>query len=186
MFISLGGNCSIAYQLNKYDLRTHAYPFDWCKINSKQLLQVLKSNFKNFSILEFKKYSENHKLIADGTININQGSVILKNKYNIQFAHELKRDDEILEYQNKLSNRIHRFNTLKIPTFIRIETENLNNDKIKIYQNIEIELSKYFDNYKLILISKFKYESEKIVWYPLEFTSDWTYSNLDWETILME
>ena len=81
MFISLGGNCSIAYQLNKFDLRTHAYPFDWCKINSKQLLQVLKSNFKNYHILEFKKYSDNHKLIADkliadGTINIDQGSVI--------------------------------------------------------------------------------------------------------------
>ncbi len=37
MFISLGGNCSVCYQLNKYNIRTVAYPFDWCKISINQV-----------------------------------------------------------------------------------------------------------------------------------------------------
>ena len=31
--VSLGGNCSVAYQLNKLQLRYNSYPFDWCKID---------------------------------------------------------------------------------------------------------------------------------------------------------
>ena len=30
-FVSLGGNCSIAYHLKRLGLRNKSYPFDWCK-----------------------------------------------------------------------------------------------------------------------------------------------------------
>ena len=38
MYISLGGNCSITYQLNKYKLRNFLSPFDWSKITINQLI----------------------------------------------------------------------------------------------------------------------------------------------------
>ena len=72
--ISLGGNCSITYQLNKYNLREKAYPFDWCKISINQLLNVLENNFDNYvDTLTIKKYSENHN------------SNLISNIYNIQY-----------------------------------------------------------------------------------------------------
>ncbi|MBA3954821.1 hypothetical protein H0X48_05885 [Candidatus Dependentiae bacterium] len=47
--ISLGSDCEVATQLNKYKLRHEAYPFDWMRtfVFSK-LTQLIQNNFANF------------------------------------------------------------------------------------------------------------------------------------------
>ena len=83
IFISLGGNCSVAYHLNDFALRDEAYPFDWCDIKINQLIKVLDDNFKDYNNLKIKKLSENH-------LNEKEKSTyILNNDYNIKFAHEV-------------------------------------------------------------------------------------------------
>ena len=61
MLISLGGNCSITYQLNKYNLRQEAYPFDWAKVSINQLITVLENGFKDYcQTIKIMKFSSNH------------------------------------------------------------------------------------------------------------------------------
>ena len=55
--ISLGSNCSVTYQLNKYNLRQQSFPFDWSKITIKQLNKVLESKFKDYENV-FKNYEK--------------------------------------------------------------------------------------------------------------------------------
>jgi hypothetical protein len=54
-FISLGGNCAVTYQLRKLHLYNNSYPFDWCKLKIKNLIKVLKNDFKDFENIQFKK-----------------------------------------------------------------------------------------------------------------------------------
>lgn len=177
--ISLGSNCSITYQLNKYNKRKEAYPFDWCKISVNQLLKVLENNFSNYTdSLEIKKYSENHD------------SYIITNSYNIQYAHEVITNN-IDDFKISLSNRIERFNNLDNITFIRIELDIVNENYInKIKRLIEL-LKNYVKNFtiKLILRNKIDFSNdlallERIKIYYYDDYIDWQMSNIDWKYIL--
>jgi len=181
--ISLGGNCSVAFQLRKLDLYNNSFPFDWCKLNLKKLLKVLENNFENFENIEFKKKSSNHKIIDKELTEID--SLIFRNNYGIEFAHEICNKYEIDEFKKKIISRIEKFKNLENPIFIRLETENLSDEKMKLYEKLEFLLKKYFDNFKIILISKKKYESNITKWIELkEFSDDWKYPELDWNEIL--
>ena len=184
-YVSLGSQCSVAYHLKRLNLSQYSYPFDWCKLNIKKLINVLENNFQDFSIIKFKKYSLNHKYLIDSEItNIN--SIIIQNKYGIEFAHEITEKYEISEFQNKLIKRIERFKNLKNPIFIRIENQNLNKDKMLLYKKLENILKKYFQNFKILLISYEKYETDITKWFKLEnFSPDWKYNNVSWEKILL-
>jgi len=176
MYISLGGNCSITYQLNKYNLRNKAFPseklsntlyycpseklsntlyycpFDWAKIKINQLINVLENNFENYAeSLQIKKYSDSHQ------------SYIITNDYSIQFAHELINIDELKsldDFKDKIKRRITRFQNLssnytdKI-TFIRIE---LDVPKSNYIDNI-IKLVKLIKNYYSNFILKILIET---------------------------
>ena len=176
-FISLGNNCSIAYQLNKLKLRNIAYPFDWSNIKYNQLISVLKNNFEDYENIEIKKYSNQHF-----SINTNSdSSYILHNKYNITFAHEVLNINEINNFKSKLKRRILRFKNLSgYITFIRIEQKNINN-----YDNLINILDKYILNYKLIIISNNIIHHPKIINYKLPTFIDWKYNNINFNTILL-
>lgn len=192
-FISLGGNCAIAYQLKKLGLRNNSYPFDWCKMSISKLNKVLEDDFEDFSDIEINKYSKNHLLEDDEEIN--SGSYIVKNKYNISFAHEIKTDTEkeIKEFKNTLERRIKRFKNLNNHniTFVILNLENVKNIDI----NLEIllkNLKMYFKHFKLIYIGyneikkKFLHKEIKYIKYIKINTNDWVdwkYSNLDWNDI---
>ena len=172
--VSLGGNCSVAYQLNKLQLRYSSYPFDWCRIKINKLIQVLNNNFAFYENIVFKKKSLNH-----------ENNIIVKNNYNIEFAHEIVHKYEINEFKLTLLKRIERFRQLNNPIFIRLECENLGNNKMILYQKLEDLLKLYFNNFKIILISKNKYESQYTTWYKLpKFSEDWKYDYLDWKDII--
>jgi hypothetical protein len=179
---SLGGNCAPAFQLKVYGKRKFALPFDWCKMNTKMLLSVLKEDFKDFTILKFFKISNQHPNF-EKLIN---SSLVLKNNYGIQFAHELSSESEIEIFSCNLKKRIDRFKSLKNPTFIRLETQNLNHNQIKLYYDIEVELKKIFGVFKLILVSNLEYQSVFTQWIKLEqFESDWKYPKVKWNQIII-
>lgn len=55
---------------------------------------------------------------------------------------------------------------------------------MNIYYKLEEVLDKYFKNYKIILISKKKIKSNKIIHYSLEeFSSEWKYELVNWNNI---
>lgn len=165
-FISLGGNCSVAHQLQKRNLRSFSYPFDWSKIKYNKLVDVLKNNFVDFTNCRIGKYSENH-----------DWSYIIKNKY-CSFAHEVNDITELEDFQNKLERRIKRFNSLGNCVFIRVELDN-----VKDYSQLVGELDKLVKNYRLIVISKEK-PTGRISHYKLPKFIDWKINNFDWEKII--
>lgn len=205
-YISLGSNCSITYQLNKYGLRKNSYPFDWTKISLSKLINVFEENFDDFvESLEFKKISHNHLVLEeidksssdDDNIlssSSSSSSLILTNKYKIEFAHELVCIEQIEKFKEKLNTRIIRFrevltNSDVIKIFLRIELSN-------ITKSYYLEINKLIDwietnttNYKLVLIvnttENFNFNPEKVHVYKFqEFSSDWKMDSLDWLQIL--
>ena len=189
-FISLGGNCSIAYQLKKLGLRDKSYPFDWCKMSINKLNKVLENDFKNFSDIKIFKFSKNHLLENDDLLNDN-GSYTVKNTYNISFAHELKTDneEELKLFKETLERRIERFKKIKSDnlTFVILNLENKQNDKL----NVEIltkNLKIYFKNFKIIYLGlnvNINDENKEIKYVKLNVNDwvDWKYSNLNWNEI---
>jgi hypothetical protein len=191
--ISLGSNCSVAYQLKQHNYRFNSYPFDWCNIKINQLINVLKNNFVNYENIKINKLSENHPAFLNNNSNNPvsnnpKPSYILTNDYNIKFAHEVISNNylDCEEFKNKLIRRINKFKNLihnrHNPIFIRIELNNFNKDSYYLLLN---ELDKYFDNYKLILISNNNINHKNIINYKLYNFEDWKYNNLNWKNIFI-
>jgi hypothetical protein len=171
MFVSLGSNCSITYQLNKYNKRIISFPFDWTKINIKQLISILENNFDSYTDLIIKNKSNNHEL-----------SYLITNKYNITFAHEVFEKYELEEFTKKLIIRINNFITNNDVTYIRIELGILKES----YQKYLDKLCELVNN-KLILIVYSKsyipiHKNVKIYTYN-NFSSDWKRDDIDWLNI---
>lgn len=193
-YISLGSNCSISYQLNKYNLRKNAYPFDWCKININQLINILENNFDNFiDTIEYQKDSLNHLYINKNNDITNKGSIVVKNYYSIKFSHELLKKEDINEFKNKLLRRIKKFINIKDLSskiiFLWIEIKPINNNwENKILRLLEL-LNLFSSDYilKLIINSTKQFinfpEYVQIYRYN-EFNSDWKMDSLNWKIIL--
>ena len=193
MYISLGASCAVSNYLKRSD-NHNTLPFDWARINIKQLILVLTNDFKSYNNIKIHKYSENHK------------SYILKNNYNIQFAHEVLNKYNLDEFKNKLNQRILKFN----------EILNNRNDEIKF---IRFEFSPYRDGYfnefyKLLNIINNKKKNNCKIYIKLilhksykdkdyfnntknklnkvhietqffdEFSNDWKYPNINWCDLL--
>lgn len=178
-FISLGTSCSVAYQLDNLGLRKESYPFDWSKFNINKLNSILENNFENFSNLTIHKFSNNHnyKFIID------TGSYILKNKYDIQFAHELlvNNDNNINILKEKINKRILRFYK-KNKEYVYFIILN-NNTKYIDFNKILYNLDKCFVQYKILFISQSNpnINNTKIKWIYIDYLYvDWQYSNIDW------
>lgn len=185
-FISLGGSCAVAFQLNNLNLRSISYPFDWCKITIKQLNSVLENDFKYFNELNIKKLSTNHSSID----NIHSSSYLLENKYKCKFAHELVNLDNLPRFQDKLLKRIHKFRNLKNPTFIRFENSKFYNNYQLDLQKLISNLKSIFNQFKLILIVPNQYKIIKIKYihkiiYFNQFDHDWKYNKIKWDLIFL-
>ena len=175
-FVSLGGNCSVAYQMHKLNKRYLSYPFDWCNISLLQLIDVLDNNFKDFENITIKKISNNHIHFDSG-----DPSYILTNPYNIKFAHELINSDDIDLLSEKIKRRIIRFRQLENPIFVRIEINNIN--IFKYYELIKL-LNSIFTTYTFILIAKDNPNIDKIKYIKLnKYSEDWKYEIINWKEI---
>lgn len=198
IYISLGNTCAIAKQLQNVGLRNISFPFDWCKLKIKQVNKVLNNNFANYSNINIVKFSTNHRYI-DNSTNINSGSYLLKNSYNILFAHELYKisisgnlDIDIMS--NKITNRINNFDMYK-DYYIRFI---IHSSKIEFKQiNILINnLKKKFTNFIILYITNkeketylYNYPNQKLIKiitidYNIIDWKDWTLSSINWFDLL--
>ncbi len=180
-YISLGGDCSIAYQLQKYNLRNQAFPFDWIKTNNlNDIITLLENNFQFFvgkNFLEVKEISNKFPLLVDNWNEELSENIVLKHKlFNITFPHELSKEnsdiDNIIE---KYIRRIERFNQVicndKIKKiFIRITNKNNQDEENKLKRILELKATNFEIRY--IRINK----KDKF--------SSWKKDELDWKTIL--
>lgn len=178
VLVPLGENCSIAYNLKELNLRNESYPFDWCKMSINQLNKVLINDFKDFSDVTIKKFSENHVMFEEifeenceenCTRSLSkQGSYLLTNKYNITFAHE-----DVYLLKQKLERRIIRFKNLRhlYPIFI-IGTSQVN-----------LKFCTLKDNLKKYCGTKFKLKVIKLQNLGEWNCDSWKYSHLDWNKI---
>jgi hypothetical protein len=187
-YISLGSDCSIAYNLQKLNFRKNAYPFDWIKLNNiNDLIDILSNNFKyllNKEFMEIKEESDKFPYLEDNWSDILSKNIIIKHtKYSIVFPHEIKSnnntnnniDKQIDNLIEKYNRRIIRFleilkNDSIKKIFIRIS--NKNEDLIKL----NIVLSKICNNYEIKLIKINK---------KIKFSS-WKKEELNWNDIFIQ
>lgn len=196
VYISLGNTCCIAYQLQNLGIRNTSYPFDWCKLNINKLNNVLSNNFKDFEDIEIKQFSENHKYKFEEK----KGSYILKNKYNISFAHELYKNNnkDIDQLKKQITKRVNRFLNHKNDyiTFIILDIEYksklielVNNlkDKFKSFRllyinidNLENNLYTSINNCNINILEKNNYVKCITIDNNIINWNDWTNSKIDW------
>ena len=191
-FICLGSNCSVTFQLNKFNLRNNSYPFDWSRINIYQLLNVLQNNFNHYhDTIKFIKISKNHNIVDTHNNIIDQNSIILTNKYNIKFAHEIYNITQFNQFIINIQKRIDRFKNInhidKKIIFVRIELDNINSNWINnIYKLIEL-LNNFTTNYilKLIINSEQQFHFPDFVQiYKFNyFDPDWKMNHINWNII---
>ena len=179
MYLSLGSNCSVTFQLNKYNKRSSS-PFDWSHLSINQLILVLEKDFLDFNKFEIVKDSSVHHMI-DSMLP----SLVIKNPYNIKFAHEIVSHSSLEDFSKKILTRIENFKLKNIiECFVRIELSPIKKDYImkikKLLQLLDIMCGK---EYELILIlPKDKIEMEKVRCYTYnDYSSDWMMNCLEWE-----
>jgi len=186
-YVSLGGNCSIAYQLQKYGKRTNSYPFDWADLSIQNLNLVLSTDFDDFINLEIIKLSENHL----DKINFQRPSYLIKNNLGIKFAHEIHEPDQIKGFEESLRRRIDRFKQLDSPQFIRIENKKLKSKQYQLYiQQLKDILDKMFaGKYTLTVITHQSislnlFDQLTHITYD-SYSDDWKRDDIDWSSIIM-
>jgi len=99
MIISLGSDCSVAYNMQKHGVRNCALPFDWIKSSTMtKVVDILRDNFQSWcdpALYEFQKMSTVHPYIQHDTFvdycSDEQQTCVYKHKqYDVQFFHDFK------------------------------------------------------------------------------------------------
>ena len=176
LYIPIGCDCSIAYQLQKHGMRVTAFPFDWCRMNSlDDLSSIIKTKFQFFfdkDHIVMDREATNFPFIEDNWIDELSTNIVLKHTlYGITFPHDMKKNvekdvekdvefDTIIE---KYKRRILRFDEVckndKIKkVFIRVTA------KKECVDDIDVIFREYAVNYKIRLMyfdKKTKYETWK-------------------------
>jgi hypothetical protein len=177
-YISLGSDCSVAYQLDMLGLRKEAYPFDWIRCNrTEDIISLMENKFQHFFDEEYlikEKEVDNFPLIKDDMILSNKSiNIVMKHKlYSIIFPHEIRKGYEYLDMmivKEKYMRRVNRFydvctNSIVKKVFVRIT------NKKDDYEKIDRCLKKFACNYELRIIlidKKTKY-------------SNWKKDEIDW------
>jgi hypothetical protein len=158
--ISLGSDCSIAYQLSKHKLRQEAYPFDW--ILTPKLSNVIKcieNEFEGFlDNLESVKETNTYPKIEEDWIDSPSELIkVINLYYRFSFVHDFKTMDDLEEVRSKYKRRIERFSKIMKDVTIKKKLYRIG----KKSDNVE-ELCKVFDklgycNYKIKFISYDKF-----------------------------
>ncbi len=120
-FVSLGNTCCVAYQLQKHQLRTSRYPFDWLRYkNTKQLIDCLSDNFNGFTNITSEKAPIGVFPIIDDEFpldiskNTNISKSIKVNSYGMTFPHDVLDDADKLKY----IERIDRMRKLPVVDYV--------------------------------------------------------------------
>lgn len=122
IYISLGCDCSVSYQLRKLGLQScGSMPFDWMKITRiDKLISILDNDFRDFK--DFSKYDfKEQSPVFDYIVNDNCGwqtelkSLVkmMHKEYEFVLPHEYRENMiNIVEFENKYTRRIERFRSI--------------------------------------------------------------------------
>lgn len=124
VFIPIGNDCSVAYNLSQLGKRQFALPFDWIRLNNiAQVIQLLENDFDDFLALEYLKVKRTvtgFPLLEDDWIDLPSDTSgdngverpeIVNSKYNISFLHDFYSDnfaEELSSIKEKYVRRIDR------------------------------------------------------------------------------
>jgi len=170
VYISLGPDCSVAYQIQKF-LNQSRYPFDWIRINNIcDLEHIIETNFQffiNTDLFDFDRESNKFPYVDNDWIDDISNNIIIKHKkYNIIFPHDITvkdKESSLIKMIEKYDRRIQRFRETLIDdtikkVFVRVTHKNENIDRLNML------LSNITSNYEVKLIKfdkTIKYESWK-------------------------
>ena len=100
IYVSLGSDCSIAYQLSNYNLRQKSYPFDWVRTpNLNTFIDIIKDRFSKYTaplrkvcesstdIFPVKPQSENQDIKKKVLF-------VMENSYKVRFFHDYYEDSD--------------------------------------------------------------------------------------------
>lgn len=146
-YVPLGYNCSLAYFLKNNNLRFNSYPFDWCQIKIKNIIECFKNNFASFTNFKISKFSENHQNFINSS-NTN-GSYILSNIYSNKITHEINNINELNNIIDKYNNRIYKLLHVNNPCFIIVINNKKDIKYIEILNNMLKHIYTSDANYQL-------------------------------------
>lgn len=170
IYISLGSDCSVAYQLQKQGLRDAAYPFDWLRIPHLKFLNTLIDNDFNdlFVNLETTDISNNFPLLNDDWHEEKGISIkVINRKYGIHFVHDFTSINSLNLYKpesvfEKYQRRIERFreNMLNASIHKKLFRIGPDNDEAQLSNLNTIFQNKGFVNYSIYYTSFSKLAKE--------------------------
>lgn len=186
VYISLGTDCSVAYNLQKYNVRKNAYPFDWIRCsNFSKVVECIQNHFQDFIVqekLEIIHCSDKFPLLkTDDFIDgqFDNTLIVKNNRYGFKFVHDFNVDieSELSQITDKYRRRIERFyQTLVNPNikvvFIRIGCSQLSHKDLEYFNSV---IRNYTTNYE------FKY----IKYHRKTKFQSWKREELNWETYLL-
>lgn len=200
-YVSLGGDCSVAYNLQTLNKRTFAYPFDWVRINSLNIISDIIENEFNDFISSATKIDESNKfpLIDDNFSDNKNNTLIMENKYGVRFYHDFSANYNLNEIIEKYNRRIKRFSKLiksnRNICFIRYEFKNniVESDIIRfidiikqINPNIQFKMILIIHNPKnnKLCISLNENIENVIVVNDVRKFDSWKRENINWNNII--
>lgn len=180
IYIPLGLDCSIAYNLRRLKLNYYSLIFDWSYIpNILDLIDILLLlQNDNFNILldesnyEIVKLNSNTHHYND---SINATHKLIHKKYKLQFNHEISTISTFNDFKERYSRRAKRFMDLKNSdkqlVFIRLGTTKDINYLLQLKTVIE---DMFGENSRLIFINSSEYKK----------TTSWKREEIDWLKLL--
>lgn len=166
-YVSLGCDCATTHFLRKSDFtKEHLItgPFDWSDVPLKALINSL-INFSanggtNYTKLEIIKYDEKYPYYNEktGSLNENKGSLVIKNRCGVKFAHEVLNAYKFNEFKLVLQKRIERLQGYKHERicFVRYERPMSNKEVNTYFLNLTTVISLLnkigFNNYSINLL----------------------------------
>ena len=164
VYIGIGGDCAVAYQLRKLNLQNEAFPFDWIRSNRIQMItDTLQNNFSNFFEYTLKNGTDNFINFESNLTS----RIHLKLTNGIILPHESKGFEfDRIEYEEKYKRRIERFNKVvsdknirKI--FVRADQNILSEEK----SQLQTELDKYgCKNFDILYITYNEFKTDNFTW----------------------
>jgi hypothetical protein len=191
--ISLGSDCCVSYQLEKYGYRTAAYPFDWIRSSLQNCIQLIEYNFVNFldvTDIYYTRISENYKFLIDtneANKEVSRGFIYKSKLYkDLEFCHDFT--DEFRSGLEDIQKKYHR----RITRLYDLLEKDKDNIAFIHYSAKEIPmyvLQRWNQNIKkpLFIISPIKYAKDQLGY--ITFIHDtssydsWQRNNFDWTNL---
>ncbi len=144
--ISLGSDCCVTYQLQKYGFRTLAYPFDWLRCSLLDAIRLIGNKFEDIlDDIYFTRTSTNFKFTTLDNNNseikpIELGYIYKSKRYDsLEFCHDFRDDHlgNLPEVSAKFSRRsirfLHAFQN-KPCSFIHYTTKPITKETLQLWE----------------------------------------------------